>query len=306
MIVQKPLTGYGINGFDKEYMHRQAEHFRSHPDCEYAMLADEVHHPLNEFIFAWVIFGLFGMLTLLAILMTLMLGCARQPVPIARILSLPLSGLAVFCCFSYPLQYPISWLVLLVSLSALTHKSLRKLREGRLARWGVMALCGGLLIYVVREAACEWRWNHAYRRYYKHRHEKTLERYDRLYPSLNRNKYFLYNYAFAAYRMHDAGKAYRIVKECVKLRRDYNTELLSADICWKLGRYEEAIRHYDEAKHMCPVRFAPLEGLYRVYEEIGDSLNMTITAEAIATKKVKVNSSDVIRIKKTANKSTNE
>ena len=55
---------------------------------------------------------------------------------------------------------------------------------------------------------------------------------------------------------------------------------------------------------MCPSRFAPLEGLHYIYDAIGDSVNKSRIADEITTKKVKVLSSDVIRIKKSANPTT--
>ena len=79
-------------------------------------------------------------------------------------------------------------------------------------------------------------------------------------------------------------------------------ELLAGDICRKLGYYNEAILHYDEASHMCPSRFAPLEGLHQAYDAVGDSLNKSRIADEIATKKVKVNSPDIIRIKRETKK----
>jgi Lipid A core - O-antigen ligase and related enzymes len=50
MITDKPLFGHGIGGFQREYMLYQAEYFKNHPDSNYAMLADIVKHPFNEFL----------------------------------------------------------------------------------------------------------------------------------------------------------------------------------------------------------------------------------------------------------------
>ena len=52
------------------------------------------------------------------------------------------------------------------------------------------------------------------------------------------------------------------------------------------------------AHAMCPVRFAPLEGLYKVYDTTNDTLQRKEIANQIATKQVKVNSLDIMRIKR--------
>ena len=49
---------------------------------------------------------------------------------------------------------------------------------------------------------------------------------------------------------------------------------------------------------MCPVRFAPLEGLYYAYRNIGDTIRTDSIAQFIQQKKVKIPSYDVERIKK--------
>lgn len=304
LVMQRPFVGYGANGFDREYMHQQAEYFRENPDSEYAMLAGEVSHPLNEFAYAWINYGIIGLIGFVGLLLFLMVFCIRSKDSYSKLTSLPVVGLAVFCCFSYPLQYPLSWLVLFLSLTGVAGKRLGRLMRKRSVRYIVSASCCLVSFIVIYHAVYEWRWNYAYRHYYKRRDMRTVDKYEELYSHFRDNKYFLYNYAFVAYKMHDAKRAYRLMSECMNYRRGYNTELLAGDICRKLGYYDEAILHYDEANYMCPSRFAPLEGLHYVYDAIGDSVNKSRIADEITTKKVKVLSSDVIRIKKSAKPTT--
>ena len=57
LVKEHPIIGHGHRGFEREYMLRQADFFREHPDSEYAVLADEIRHPLNEFLYVWVNYG---------------------------------------------------------------------------------------------------------------------------------------------------------------------------------------------------------------------------------------------------------
>lgn len=84
----------------------------------------------------------------------------------------------------------------------------------------------------------------------------------------------------------------------------YNLELLSGDICRQLERYGDALFHYRWASLMCPVRFAPLEGMYHVYRERGDNLRADSVSAVIRAKKIKVLSSEVIRIKEEIGRQT--
>ncbi len=60
MIADKPLFGHGMDGFQREYMLYQAEYFRNHPNSSFAMLADIVKHPFNEYLLFLVEYGLVG------------------------------------------------------------------------------------------------------------------------------------------------------------------------------------------------------------------------------------------------------
>lgn len=65
MIKEHPIIGFGTDGFEREYMLRQADYFRNNPSSRYNMLADDMQHPLNEFVYLWVNYGIFAPLLLL-------------------------------------------------------------------------------------------------------------------------------------------------------------------------------------------------------------------------------------------------
>lgn len=74
----------------------------------------------------------------------------------------------------------------------------------------------------------------------------------------------------AAFKRKNLDKASQMIAECGQYWSGYNRELLAGDICYYMEEYPDAITHYEMAQDMCPVRFAPLEGLYKVYDAIGD------------------------------------
>lgn len=65
MIKENPFLGHGIGSFKANYMDYQATYFRTFSTSEYAMLADNINHPFNEYILLLVQFGLTGMITLI-------------------------------------------------------------------------------------------------------------------------------------------------------------------------------------------------------------------------------------------------
>ena len=50
MIAEKPLLGWGDDGFSASYMPHQAAFLLQHPDSKLVYLADNVTHPFNEFL----------------------------------------------------------------------------------------------------------------------------------------------------------------------------------------------------------------------------------------------------------------
>ena len=111
-------------------MLRQADFFREHPGSEYAMLADEIHHPLNEFVHVWVNYGIVAPL-LLFLLLVLPLWRWRRGDRRMRPFLLPVLAILVFSCFSYPFYYPIAWLTVGAAALCASRSVLRRWQKHR-------------------------------------------------------------------------------------------------------------------------------------------------------------------------------
>ena len=126
--------------------------------------------------------------------------------------------------------------------------------------------------------------------------DEMLPAYHKLYGELGKNPYFLYNYAAELNVSGHYGESLRIGQECDALMADYFVQLLMADNCKQLKRYEQAKRYLGQASYMCPNRFVPLYELYKIYELQNDTVAMCRMAEVILRKPIKVESSEVHRI----------
>ena len=58
VIRESPWIGYGIGGFQAQYMDAQADYFKAHPGSPYVMLADNTQAPFNEYLGLLTEFGL--------------------------------------------------------------------------------------------------------------------------------------------------------------------------------------------------------------------------------------------------------
>lgn len=302
LISRQPWTGYGSGGFEKFYMEEQAAYFKTHPNDKYALLADEIRHPLNEFALVGINYGVVASLLMLVVWVAVMLFFYKRKDGFSQVLNLAMGALFIFSLFSYPFKYPVSWI--LVSL-CLLYIGFHLVRSIAIQRTFVGCWLSGLLLIITicfsfRTIVAFYRelqWGKAARYAVRGQTQRAMQIYDRLQPYFRDNPYFLYNYAVEQFYGGFFEDALLAADECRCYWASYNLELLTGDIYKYMGRYKQAIIHYKQASHMCPVRFAPFEGLFCSYKQLGDTLRTDSIVKIVERKTVKVLSSDIIRIK---------
>lgn len=303
LIAEKPWTGHGTGGFIREYMARQGAYFHAYPDDPRAMLADETWHPLNEFARLWTDYGILAPVLLAALLGCLTFTLSKSNAPGSRGMACALVPLWLFALSSYPFKYPAAWLVVVACL----FQTIRT-RQGlfpslpRKAAWtfcglGMAASLTGLTL-LAREYRYEKEWAAVSRLALRGQSREMMPRYARLYGHYRHRPTFLYNYASELFYADEGEKALHMARACRRHWSSYNLSLLTGDICRDLGKHAEAAGHYQTAYDMCPARFAPLEGLYYAYKNLGDTVRAGVVARLVQRKKVKVPSPEVERIRR--------
>ena len=299
MMKDRPLLGWGIDGFEAHYMDYQAAYFGQHPDSRYASLADTVQYPFSEYLNIGVTFGAVGLLTLTAWLDCL--GCAyvRHPAAGKEYGLLAWLAIGVFAAFSYPLMYPFVWLVLAYAAAKLLG-DVGTVRPAFLRAGAVCLLAGccwaGSQTY--RRVKAELEWAEALTASTLNQTDRAMEQYRRVYPVLGADRYFLYNYAAELHRngLHD--ESLRVAEECHLHWADYDLELLLADLHEQQGNVSRAEVHYRQASLMCPNRFVPLYRLAQLLDRTGRKEEAAQLAWQIEDKPVKIPSFRVDWIKK--------
>lgn len=300
VINRHPVVGYGSDGFQKEYMLQQANYFKKNRNSIFANKADEVQHPMNEFVFLWVNYGILGSVLLILIFIIPFVPSLRKKLGIAQDSLLPLCVVIIFSLFSYPFHYQSSWFVIFVVYNPVLGVFSRIIKMSHKFRILTMFFVEILLIFSLTiDIYYEFQWRIAEKMSMSGNHKESIEMYGDLYVYFRDNRFFLYSYAMAAFMGGDMQTARNVINECRLHWNGYAIELLSGDISLYLRDYKEAQNHFCEAYYMCPVRFAPLEGLYKVYSMTGNELKKDSIAEKIATKRVKVESAEIERIKET-------
>lgn len=305
-ITDAPWWGHGRYGFSAEYMDYQAEYLSTHPNSHFAWLADNVHHPFNEWLYLWVRYGIVGLLLCVGILLSIiwqhlkevcLLGrrdVARFYLPTAFIVAL-----FPFTLLSYPMQYPLAWVVLMMAIAMLAQhtKSVVCLR----AKWllpvvSLLGVCSALpLCY--RTIRDEVVWYDVATRSLSGQTRYVMPRYDELYTQLRHSPHFLYNYAAELNYIGEYHHSQQILDECMRRMDDYDTHLLAASNHEHMGNYGLAEQHLRKASAMCPVRFVPLYQLAKLYGKMARYDDQRRIAQQIMDKEVKVPSQRITDIK---------
>ncbi len=300
MIQDSPIKGYGIGGFLREYMLCQADYFKSHTGSDYAWFASEIFHPLNEFVWIWIEFGLLGVLLVVVVFIWSFISLYRKKDSFSQSLFASLCGLFVFSCFSYPFKYPLGLVLSLCILICVWVESAKGLKI-KLCKWRILGSIGLFLSvislgYLSVSCFYEYRWNQVAKISLRGYSKEMMPEYKKIYGYYYNNPFFLYNYTSELFYAEQYETALKIAKECFDHWPSYNLSLLTGDICRSYGKYKESLYYYELAQNMCPNRFAPLEGLYYSYKALNDFHQADSIATLVKNKKIKINSVEVQRI----------
>ena len=307
MIFDHWITGYGSGGFASGYMNYQAEFLSKHPDEKWLMLADNIQHPFNEFLYVWVNHGVLPVIAMIALILYLFMCYKKEKTQEKSAAFYSIVVVFVFSMFSYPFKYPLTYFVLLYSCTFLVHDEEWVRISVRLPNYFKRILSVvfiTLCIWYTYDICCrvqyEFRWactvsSNAYG-------EEQMRCYDDLKLTMSDNRYFMYNYAYALYHIGDYESASDILTECSLLWADYDVQILNGLVAMKQRRYAYAKSCFDRALQMCPNRFRPLFLKLKIAEELGDTESVLECANEIRNKKIKVYSTEVVKITNYVNK----
>ncbi|MBR6191978.1 MAG: O-antigen ligase family protein [Prevotella sp.] len=290
MIKEKPLWGWGTDGFYAHYMNYQAEYLKSHAGSPFALLADETQNPFNEFLHIAIVCGVPCCLFFIGIIIgTIWYLCNRRIEHCEVLLGLTLV-FVVWCMFCYPLTTPFVWMIL--SFIALSMISLETLPKPCHAV--IFVMCLFCLFLMVKNGYANIR-RVSLQEYAMNNHDiQVMDKYESMYREMSSNGLFLYNYAAMLHLNGDYEKSITVFKECSAYINDYNMMLLMGDNYQQMDIPDSAIVYYKRASEMIPNRFLPLYYQMAVYQEQGNNNKAKEIAEIIVHKENKIKKSKTV------------
>lgn len=293
MIADKPLLGWGANGFSAHYMLYQAAFFTKFPHSEYADLADNIAHPLSEYLLIAVDYGIAGLAVLLLVVFLLMRVMRRSKSKYRKLYLSVSMSIVVCSLFSYPFKMPFIWIV----SAYLACTSLRTLCLGQVRYLGAPFLVVAVISLFFRFVCGidnQWRWASLQDNPHQKMPDEILKEYEFLYAELYHNSYFLYNYGAVLHQSGNFKESTQVLEECENLYNDYNVQMLLGDNFRQQGMAEDAVNKFSLAGRMIPCRFLPLYYEMETYMENGELDKAYRIANAILQKHVKVKNTPAV------------
>lgn len=296
MIADKPLFGFGHNGFTGNYMNYQAAYFSLHPDSQYAALADNIIHPFNEYLKLTVEYGIVGLLISVVLLVLIVINIVKKNHSQKGLLIALLASFMIFCSFSYPFHYASVWFLLfylfiLILPDAILEKT--TLKSVRYSIITILIIAFGLSSFMMYN---DMKWAEISKRSLMGKTEKMLPYYAKMKGVKSHDPLFLYNYSAELNVVGRYEESLSIIDEYLPYLNDYDVLILMGDDYTKLGRTEEAFKVYKKASLMIPNRFVPLYNIMKLYQSINDNDSARIIAEQIVYKPVKIKSVSISAI----------
>lgn len=301
-IKESPVQGVGLGGFPAAYADAQMDYFKSGKGSETEKLvAGSPEYAFNEYFRIFLEQGIFGgVLFLLLTILIIRSGIRNKQTGAAG----SFMALSVFAFASYPYylwEFLVMWVILGTVCVSKTEKSRRKKMTRQNIYTSVLflgVLLAGTFLCVkhlqpYHKAKKEWekiRPLHTMRAY-----QSVVDDYARLYPTLNHNRKFVFEYAVALNAVEQREKTDSVLHRGLQLSCDPMFYNVRGRNYHEMGKYEKAEECYLNSICLLPERIYPYYLLTKLYADPANyqPLKMRQTAHAVLEKEPKVHSTAI-------------
>ncbi len=298
MIKEKSLTGFGPNGFQKNYLLYQSDYLKNHLDSPWADLADDSASPFNEFLKIVIEQGIIGLLFVLAILFLAFRNSSTMPI----VQSL-LAALMAFSCFSFPFEWFIFQVLVVFCLASIANvHSVRNVSLSR-KKHAFMPLMACIIMiasitffFYYPYYSDRKKWKQTTESFSLQSNQKTVE-LESLYPRLKNNARFMFEYGIMLYFSHNYRKAIAVWKESIQLFPSAQAFVHLGECYEQTGEYDKALQAWERASYIKPSLFTPHYKSAKLYLKMQDYERTKEKACYILNKKEKIQTGKIYRMK---------
>ncbi|MDD3939493.1 MAG: O-antigen ligase family protein [Patescibacteria group bacterium] len=301
-IKESPAKGVGLGGFTAAYAQAQMDYFKSGIGSETEKLvAGSPEYAFNEYLRIFLEQGVLGgILFLLLTVFIIRSGIRNKQIGASG----SFLTLSVFAFASYPYylwEFLVMWVLLGSVCVSKTEKAHRKKKTKRNIYNSILFLivlfaCTLLCLKQLQlYSQAKKEWTKIRPLYNMRSYQSVMDGYAQLYPRLNHDQKFVFEYAVALNAMQEYGKADSILARGLQLSCDPMFYNVKGRNYHEMKKYKEAETCYLNSTYLLPERIYPYYLLTKLY---ADSANyqpqkMKRAAHAVLEKEPKVHSTAI-------------
>jgi tetratricopeptide (TPR) repeat protein len=223
----------------------------------------------------------------------------EQPASLAIVGSI--SGIAVISLFSYPLRdfVILSYLIILISTIRDPNEKLMEFNFSPLVKKTIiltlLMIIGCISLINIYLVDAQYKWEKI--AFSSDNSYTRLKKYIDIYPALDNNGSFLYNYGVELSINNKYAESLALLERAKKYFTNTDLLIYSGDDYLGLNNHEKAREQYSKAITMVPKKFLPRYALMQFYQAIHDKKAADSLAERILTERIIYPSVEVNTIK---------
>ncbi len=269
VILKNPVSGVGFPYVMGAFGNEQAEYFKDRErKNEIIRVAGCPQHPYNEYLRFGMAYGIGGVLMAIAIMFFVIFVLLKNN----SILGYGAITWAIVAFSSYPIEV---WQLLLVLTLITAYAFSRSLpRKGEISLLIVCLVtislfgCALKIPKVTERHNSEKAWKQI-RGFISADGEAVLSEYERFYPVLSDNAFFLFDYGQVLQYLKQFENSTAILRQGARISSDSMFHILMAKNCMQLGNVDEAEKELIQAHWMTPFRLYPYYLLMELYQSEG-------------------------------------
>lgn len=298
-IISKHPAGVGLGNFPGSYGEQQAAYFASGRATEQEeQIAGNPEYAFNEFIQVCVELGIIPFLLMIGLfLYVIVLGIKEKRFGIIG----SIISLLIFASMSYPFSVLPFLIVVILLMSMCVSKQCYYISDFQILSRGntISVLCILLVsctvtIFCLKNRYPTYRayqdWKKARMFYDIRSYEDALGMYEELFPYLNDQVHFLFEYGQCLSRTSHFEKSNEVLQKSMRISCDPMLYNIAGKNYQALKQYESAEKSFLQASCIVPHRIYPYYLLFKLYDETGDIHKARQIAEQALDRQIKVDS----------------
>jgi tetratricopeptide (TPR) repeat protein len=296
--------GVGLGNFSSAYGEEQAAYFASgKANATEELVAGCPEYGFNEYLQIMLESGIVSFL-LFVTLIVLALRFMKRKRDWGILGSLV--SILVFAFFSYPFSI-LPFLIILVFLLATSVTEAKETDNPRRFPSIILAsLCLFVSCFCLYERFPVYdaykKWNQCRVDYYSELYTEVVSDYKTLYPLLNDQIQFLFEYSQALSKSEKYAKSNEILQRAMQISCDPMLYNIMGKNCQRMKQYDEAEKWFNYAANIVPNRVYPYYLMLLMYQEAGETAKARAAAQTVLAKEPKVHSQAIEEMREEAKK----